>query len=102
MISHCLCCFCCGLLPGVVFSCLPYDRRRVYRVGEQFYEASGDPIGYRVVNFKPEEEEELNDPIDRDMCMIACLISGVLALALTVLLVALHATSLPPEKILRW
>ena len=84
------CCLLGGCLPASIFCCLPFDKRRVYKVRGIVYDASGHLVGPEdsVPTFKQEEVHEAT--IDSNRMGNACCISGLIVLFFYMLYFASH------------
>ena len=79
-IASCIFCLLCGLIPASIICCLPFDKRRVYKVNRNIYDPAGELVGReQSINFQEGEPSMTVDFEQRSETMIiAGFASGVI------------------------
>ena len=80
--ASCICCLLGGAIPALIVCCIPFDKRRVYKVNRNIYDPAGELVGReQSINFQEGEPSMTVDVEQRLRAMtIAGVAVGVLAL----------------------
>ena len=75
-------CLLCGWIPSIIVCCLPFDKRRAYKVNRKIYDSRGVLIGQeQTINFQEGEPSMTVDSEQRSRTMtIAGVTGGVIGL----------------------
>ena len=78
--ASCICCLLGGAIPALIVCCIPFDKRRVYKVNRKIYDSRGVLIGQeQTINFQEGEPSMTVDFEQRSETMIiAGFASGVI------------------------